>query len=153
MLINVMIGLGFLIAILVTLYYVLHLAQAGNIWIVAKSGEVPKVKVLLRDRPGLVNSRDKDGKTPLHYAAEGGHLEIVDILITRGANVKTECNVGMTPLHLAVMNAHREVSLLLINRGANINARSKFGLTPLKVARTSNKPHMVEILKEYGAKE
>ena len=34
-----------------------------------------------------VNAVDEEGLTPLYIAARGGHAEIVEILIIRGANV------------------------------------------------------------------
>ena len=49
----------------------------------AKSGDIEKVRELL-DRGADVNSRDKDGLTPLHAAALAGHTEAAALLRQRG---------------------------------------------------------------------
>ena len=45
----------------------------------------------------------KQGMAPLHYAADRGNAEILDILITYGADANSQDNEGQTPLMLAVM--------------------------------------------------
>ena len=35
----------------------------------------------------------QDGRSPLHVAAEKGHTDFVDILVTHGANVDTKDSV------------------------------------------------------------
>jgi ankyrin repeat protein len=42
-----------------------------------------------------------EGRSALHYAAGGGVVEIIGILIDRGLVVTREDNDGCTPLHLA----------------------------------------------------
>ena len=48
-----------------------------------------------------------DGGTPLHYAAQKGHKEIIELLITNGADLNAKTGRGTTPLHLAAANAHK----------------------------------------------
>ena len=48
-----------------------------------------------------VNSKDKDGWTPLHEAASEGHKSIVELLITKGADVNAKDDDGETPLDVA----------------------------------------------------
>lgn len=55
----------------------------------------------------------------MHYAASGGHLEIVDMLLSLGANVHAQGHLGYTPLHLAYFNGHLPVIASLINHGAD----------------------------------
>lgn len=44
-----------------------------------------------------VNSRDRDGNTPLHLAASGGDTPFVKILLNRGADILAEDGDGKTP--------------------------------------------------------
>jgi len=48
--------------------------------------------------------KDKDGKTPLHYASELGQDDTLEILINHKANPDIQDNKGRTPLHLAIEN-------------------------------------------------
>lgn len=46
------------------------------------------------------------GKTPAHYAAENGHLEVLQLLFYFGANLYETDNSGETPLQLATKYKH-----------------------------------------------
>ena len=70
-------------------------------------------------------------KPPLHYAAQYGHKEIVQLLISKGANVKAKTDDGRTPLHSAAAKEHKDIAELLIEKGADVNAKSNEGKTPL----------------------
>ena len=54
-------------------------------------------------------SRDDHQFSPLHWAAKGGHLKILEMLIGRGARVHTTNMGDDTPLHLGAAHGHREV--------------------------------------------
>jgi ankyrin repeat protein len=45
------------------------------------------------------NIKDGVGSTPLHYAAQGGHVECVNLLLKAKANINAINNAGDTPLH------------------------------------------------------
>lgn len=60
-----------------------------------------------------INQALKSGKTPLHLAAERGHVEIVEALLKNGANPKLTDADGQTPLVLAEENNHAAIVALL----------------------------------------
>jgi cytohesin len=68
---------------------------------------------------------------PLHIAAERGRLDLVQVLIERGADVNIRDSQGRTPLHAAAIGGNAEVIRLLIKLGADVNARDNYGETPL----------------------
>ena len=45
--------------------------------------------------------RAQDSRTPLHWAASGGHLDVVTYLLANGAEVDKADDCGWTPLHTA----------------------------------------------------
>ncbi|KZP11082.1 hypothetical protein FIBSPDRAFT_664980, partial [Athelia psychrophila] len=76
----------------------------------------------------------------LHEAAAGGNVEIVKLLLDRGANVNVQMpeyryvqrtesgyvrragyGYGSTPLHLALLSGHTEIGKLLLEWGARVN--------------------------------
>ncbi|QDV82168.1 ankyrin repeat domain-containing protein [Planctomycetes bacterium TBK1r] len=89
------------------------------------SGDVDKVNEALdRAQAGFgssprVNVRDASGSTPLSAAALLGNIEIVKLLLERGANVAATNRDGTTPLHVAAFMCHTEVVELLLENGAS----------------------------------
>ncbi|XP_046607521.1 tonsoku-like protein isoform X1 [Neodiprion virginianus] len=78
--------------------------------------------------------RDNFGWTPLHEAANHGHVEIAKLLLNAGADVNdpggSSCE-GITPLHDAASCGNFSVMNLLIEFGANIYAVTEKGDTIL----------------------
>ena len=54
------------------------------------------------------------GTTPLHLAAEHGHMEVIRILLEHKADKDKSSPHGLTPLRLAALNGHTEVVKLLL---------------------------------------
>ena len=69
-----------------------------------------------------VNSKDKDGWTPLHEAASEGHNKIVELLIAKGADVNVKNDDGKTPLDAA---ANPETADLLRKHGGKTGEELK----------------------------
>ncbi len=91
------------------------------------------------DRSGRdINLKDKDRATPLHNAAYLGNLEIVDLLLQKGATSINDGNYrGQKPLHLACEKGHPKVVTRHFDAGADIEARDLLGRTPLMVTSMS----------------
>jgi uncharacterized protein len=89
-------------------------------------------------------------KTALMFAAQRGHLEIVDRLILAGANVNLNDqpgeNLGKTPLMYAAEADHTKIVELLVKSGAIINARDRMGRTALGYAMSENNVESVKLL-------
>jgi len=122
-----------------------------NINELAKKGDIVKVKALLGKKPELVNIKNKEGWSPLHYASFHGHNEVAELLIVRGADINALDNFKCTPLHRAVLRGHMKIAKLLVESGADINKKSAFGETPLFYAVRSGHKKVAEYLILRGA--
>jgi uncharacterized protein len=69
--------------------------------------------------------------TPLLYASRDGNLEMVQLLVSSGANVNLNDANGTSPLLLALINGHMDIARFLLEHGANPNATDGFGRAPL----------------------
>jgi ankyrin repeat protein len=70
-----------------------------------------------------VNLTDRENSTPLHAAAEFGHLETTKTLIERGADMNIINIRGHTPLTVAAYNGKLEIVLYLTKLCAGLNNR------------------------------
>lgn len=99
-----------------------------------KDGQEEKVRELLRNEPELVNLRDEEGLLPIHWAADRGHLRIVEELVNKGRdNVNSQDEDGQTPLHYAASCGHTDVVEYLVSVGAR-SIKDNNGMTPKDVA-------------------
>ncbi|MEQ1738813.1 MAG: ankyrin repeat domain-containing protein [Methyloglobulus sp.] len=85
-----------------------------------------------------INSRGKEGESPLHWMAFLGDDKAIKLLIEAGSNIDFVDNQGNSPLHEAVVNRQTSSVNTLIKLGANRNLRNKNGLTPLDIAKADN---------------
>jgi len=70
-------------------------------------------------REDWILAKDSNGKTPLHWAAQGGNISAASLLLscvsTHSALLAVEDDGGNTPLLLAIKHASSEVENLLLN--------------------------------------
>ena len=85
------------------------------------------------------NARNENGRTPMHYAAQGSSPAMVTALAEAGANVNAPDEKGeWTPLHLAAwFSKTPSVVAALLVAGANPAATDKAGKTPWDYARSN----------------
>jgi ankyrin repeat protein len=118
-----------------------------------RGNDFPKVSKLLQDDPSLVYATDPSiGDSPLHCTATDSKIEIVKLLIFKGAHIDAfdHPSGGMTPLMHAIYNGAMEIVRLLIAHGANVNATSG-GRTALHVAANCRSFDVIGLLLNLGA--
>lgn len=94
--------------------------------IVVKRSDATYLTVLI-NQPGVnVNIQDRDGNTPLIFAAERGWGAGVDALLAKRANVNLANNAGITPLIRAVQAHDPDIVRKLLDAGADPD-RADFG--------------------------
>ena len=69
----------------------------------AQLGRDEDVKAIVHSHPDLARQRDDSGATALHYAAFGGHRDVVRVLVEAGADINAaDSQYGATPAGWAI---------------------------------------------------
>lgn len=139
----------------------------------ACNGDIAELKRMLTDADrknelaALLSTRDRNGSTPEHWAAGGGHLESLRLLLEKRDSLPKELVTedesskkkklrrrdGKTCLHYAARNGRLDcVRYLIEKRGDAVDARSGDGTTPLHMACFGGAPSVVEYLTKQDAK-
>lgn len=144
-----------------------HLGWEVDIFWAAIMGDAARMQALLAEDGGrarLATPADHvlgGGLSPLHLAAQGGHIELMTALLAVGADINTQDARGYTPLHFVISFGPREfldplpdlseaaqdvgvyrlltdLPRYLLEQGADLNAREAVDeLTPLELARSA----------------
>ena len=139
------------IAALFAVSALLHAAGPAPVAEAAMKRDREAVRALLKNGED-VNAAQGDGMTALHWAARNGDLELTQMLLYAGANVKAATRLGgYTPLLMAADQGHAGVIAALVAGGADVKAANALGTTPLMLAAASGNPQAVTILVENGA--
>ncbi|MBV8250165.1 MAG: ankyrin repeat domain-containing protein [Comamonas sp.] len=92
---------------------------------------------------------NREGWTPLHYAASADlpkTLDIVKLLLEENAYIDAASPNGTTPLMLAAQYSSEAVVRLLLEEGADITLRNQRNLMAADFARLVDRRYMVELL-------
>jgi ankyrin repeat protein len=133
--------------------YTSTLTPEIDIFEAVKQGDLATVKQWLQINPKLIRTKDDNGTTPFHWATEKkSNIDILEYLISKGADVNAKNNDGFTPLHWAVnFTSDVEVIQYLISQKADVNTRDNNGWTPLHVAARVGGAKILEYLIAQGA--
>ena len=110
----------------------------------ALRGQLDWVKKLV-DRDADVN---KTGWSPLHYAATGGHVPVIEYLLEHSAYIDAESPNGTTPLMMAAMYGSPEAVKHLIQAGADLQIKNGANMTALDFAQRGSRPNNIELMQE-----
>lgn len=89
----------------------------GQFVMAARVGQVERVNALLQEG-AKVNSRDRNGDSPLNMAAAKGNIALADALMKADADVNLANVAGVTPLMGAAFSANAEILQKLLAKGA-----------------------------------
>jgi outer membrane protein assembly factor BamB len=93
-------------------------AITEELWNAARAGDVARVTKALEGGADI-QGKTRYGATALTFAADKGHLEVVKLLLDRGADPNAQDTFyRMRALDMALMNNHNGVAALLLERGS-----------------------------------
>lgn len=152
--------------------------QIENFMQAAMIGDLITIKELLNKQNIDINTIDSVGYTALHKACKEGQLQVVNLLLQKGANANAfvynnqkeitksiqynrktgileyKLGLGATPLLFAAENGYTDIVKLLINNKADVNSAGMKGIeeaTPLCIAAHKGNKDIVKILLDNDA--
>jgi uncharacterized protein len=95
---------------------------------------------------------NKTGWTPLHYAATGGHVAIIELLLERHAYIDAESPNGTTPLMMAAHYGSPAAVKALLEAGADPMLKNQLGLTAIDFAHRAGRQDSAEQIAAFVRK-
>jgi hypothetical protein len=117
----------------------------------ALNGDLIRIKSIVSKNRYKLYEKDDDGRTPLHHAVLGGHLDVVKYLESIGLDVNAKDNFDDTPLHLASDYGYTKIVKFLVSQGAYVNALDNIGNSPLHLAANRGWLEIIKYLVSHGA--
>lgn len=109
-------------------------AKSGNgdtaLMLACFKGNKPAVEALLA-KGAEVN---RPGWAPLHYAAAGGHNDIIRLLLDKSAYIDAESPNKTTPMMMAARGGHIYTVKLLLDEGADATLKNDLGMSAIDFA-------------------
>uniref|UniRef100_A0A4W6E0C3 Transient receptor potential cation channel, subfamily A, member 1b n=1 Tax=Lates calcarifer TaxID=8187 RepID=A0A4W6E0C3_LATCA len=124
-----------------------------NVFELTEKGDLALLENLVRKSPEVLSERDECGAGPLHHAAAGGHVTLIQYITTViDSQELNSCDEqGNVPLHWAVERNKAESCRALMDLGANPNILNTALLSPLHLAVNRGHNDLVELLLSYSA--
>lgn len=91
---------------------------------------------------------NKPGWTPLHYAATGGHVDVLQLLLDHHAYIDAASPNGSTPLMMAAMYGTDDAVRLLLSAGADSTLKNGLGLTALDFAKRVQRDSAAKLIED-----
>jgi uncharacterized protein len=122
---------------------VLHQAVYDN--------DLTVIEKSIKEDSTLVDQQSNAGITPLHIAVKLRRMDIVKMLLAKGADIDVQDNNGLTPLHYAIGQNQEELSKYLITMGADMDIQNSEGITPLHQAAFRGNVALIQFMLDNNA--
>ena len=116
----------------------------------AFDGDIGAVIQALKDTADI-NSTTALGVSPLIFAAQQGHEDMVKILVHNGANIDHKSHDSVNALLAASIFNHVEIVRFLAEKGLSVNSHDNRGITPMHYAAAYGYAAMFQLLYAMGA--
>lgn len=120
-------------------------ADESALMLAALKGELGLCQVLIKKGADV----NKTGWTPLHYAATGGHLEVLRLLLEENAYIDAASPNGTTPLMMAAHYGTPLAVKLLLEEGADPLLKNDQDLNAIDFANRANRSESADIISAF----
>jgi len=111
-----------------------YISQNNEIHIAVQSGDLDTVKKLVAADPAVLNQKDQNQYTPLHWAVQRSNVKIVNFLLEKKADPNLRNNAKQTPLHRAITRRQKEIIKALLDAGGDVDVKDNGQNTPAHYA-------------------
>ena len=114
-------------------------------------GDIPSVKQLIKQTPGILNQRDQDGDTCIDYAIGNKQPELAEWMLGFNPDLTTQNKDGRIALELALIKEQSELAKRMIEKNpALLNIKNDNGVTVLMQAIYHNMFEIVEYMLAFN---
>ncbi|XP_067667460.1 ankyrin repeat domain-containing protein 50-like [Haliotis asinina] len=118
---------------------------------VCTGGHVEMVKYIIAQNFTDINSKGKNGKTPIMAAAARGYRVVFDLVMSKGGDASCVDTNGDNILHWVCRGGYAEmVKYVLSQNFTDVNSRGHYGRTPIMVAAAQGHRRVFDLLMSNG---
>ena len=117
-----------------------------HLMIASDLGHMAVIETLLVEYNNDPNVQNKAGWSAIMFASHSGHLQVVELLLKKGADPNIHAINGLTALIIASINGHLQLSELLLQEKADPNAHDNEGWTSLMFASENGHLQLAKLL-------
>lgn len=139
------------ILIVLIMYFLSAILRSQEIIDALKANDLDKVKMVVEKDTSLLSLKDQAGRTPFHWTAANGSIEIAEYLFNEGSTINNRNALQSRPLHAATSVNNVVMAAWLIEHDAKINLKNSMGWIPLIWASRVGRKELVELFLNKGA--
>ncbi|XP_066027124.1 myotrophin [Pocillopora verrucosa] len=95
-----------------------------------KNGDLDQVKDIM-EKPGFdVNAEILNGRSGIHFAADYGQSNVIEYLLSKGADINRADKYGITPLLASIYESNTDCVKLLLEKVRELCKGKSFLLAP-----------------------
>jgi len=121
----------------------------------ALGGDFDAVNAIIAAASNLgveMRKTDADGRTAIHYAAMGGSIPVMKLLLEKGAQLNSVDSKRRSPLFLAALHKQNEAFDFLLGQGGKIGQQAMGGMTIAMIGAFSGNVHVLKAAVEKGVR-
>jgi len=131
------------------------LAAASDLMKAALSGSteaIGEAMAVAQNAPMEIRKTDAEGRSAIHYAAMGGSIPALKLLLEKGAQMNVADSKRRSPLFLSALHRRNDAFTFLLTQGGKINQQAMGGMTIAMIGAFSGNMIVLKAAVEKGVR-